>query len=388
MKALHIAANLSPEWGGPAKVVIELAEALHRKSLDISIFTTIRKGDLFPTCPKGVDLQLFTQSFLAKLWTCHSLDLARAVQHQASKFDLIHIHEIWHHPCYAAYRAARKAGKPYVITVHGALAPWALNYKVLKKKIYAALIQKHILNGAAATHAITQEEVNHIRAFRVSSPVAVIPNGIDPEKFQGLPPREELEKLYPKLEGKKIILFLGRIHPIKGLDILVKAFGKIAKIRGDVRLVVAGPDSAGYQNQVERLLKTEGVLDKTVFTGMLTGQRKLAALSRADIFVLPSYSEGFSMSILEAMACGLPVVITRQCHFPEIAEARAGIVVVPDANQLAEALARLLDEPQLRKEMGANGRRLVQEKFTWDKVAEQMIRLYRDVLEGGMDNYN
>jgi len=124
------------------------------------------------------------------------------------------------------------------------------------------------------------------------------------------------------------------------------------------------------------------IVEKVTFTGMLTGKEKLAALSRADIFVLPSYSEGFSMAILEALAWGLPVIITHQCHFPEVAEVRAGIVIDPDSAQLAEAMIELLDNPKLCEEMGNNGRRLVIERFTWDKIANQMIELYQRVLKG------
>jgi len=252
----------------------------------------------------------------------------------------------------------------------------------LRKRIYAISIQRRILREAAALQALTQEEAKHMRTFGVNNRTRVIPNGIDSEEFQTLPSPEAFEELYPELRGKKVLLFLGRLHPIKGLDILAKAFGKITIGREDVHLVIAGPDSEGYQIQVERGLTSEGVVSKTTFTGMLAGSERLAALSRADVFLLPSYSEGFSMALLEAMICGLPVVITQQCCFPEVAEAKAGIVIEPDPNQLAESLTRLLDDARLRKEMGANGRQLVLEKFTWHKVTDQMVQLYEDVLKG------
>jgi len=244
------------------------------------------------------------------------------------------------------------------------LEPWCLNYKALKKRIYAALIQRRILNKAAAIHTITQEEVEHIKAFGVDSPIFTIPNGIDLEEFSELPPREEIEKLYPELQDKKVVLFLGRIHPKKGLDLLARAFGKIARERKDVHLIIVGPDERGYRSEVERLLVSEGVVEKVTFTGMLTGREKLAALSRADICVIPSYSEVRSIVALEAIICRLPVIITRQCHFPEVAEARAGIVIDSDSAQLAEAMVKLLDNTKLREEMGNNGRRLVMKRFT------------------------
>jgi glycosyltransferase involved in cell wall biosynthesis len=382
MKILHVAISLSPEWGGPTKVVGELTEALAKKGLEISIFTSVKKGDEAKiTRPTGVGMKLFEEGFWARWWSGYSPGLGRAVAQETSKFDLVHIHELWSHPHLAASRAARKSGKPYVVTVHGGLEPWAINHKALKKKVYSVLFQRRILQKAAALHAITLGETKHIRAFGVDNRILMIPNGINPEEFQNLPSRWELTQFYPRLAGKQVVLFLGRLHPIKGLDILARAFGKIARGRGDLCLLVVGPDSEGYQAEVVKILTVEGALDKAIFAGMLTGHEKLAALGGADVFVLSSYSEGFSMAILEAISCGLPVIVTHQCHFPEVAEARAGLVIEPDVEQLAAALENLLNEPELRQEMGSNGRRLLAEKFTWDKVADQIIEMYKEVIE-------
>jgi glycosyltransferase involved in cell wall biosynthesis len=384
MKILYVVVSLSPEWGGPTKAVTELTEALAKRGLEISIFAPVRKGDDAKIIrPKGVKLQLFEQGLFARWWSGYSPKLAKAVAQETSKFDLVHIHELWSHPHLSAYRAAKKAKKPYVISVHGGLEPWAINHKALKKKVYSVLCQRRILQKAGALHAITDEETKHIRAFGVDNEILMIPNGINPEEFQNLPSRWELEQLYPRLAGKLVVLFLGRLHPIKGLDILARAFGKIARGRDDLCLLVVGPDSAGYQAEVVKILETDGVLDKVVFAGMLSGHEKLAALGGADVCVIPSYSEVRSIVALEAMASGLPVIITRQCHFPEAADAKAGLVIEPEVNQLAAALEKLLNEPTLRQEMGSNGRRLVAEKFTWDKVADQMIKMYEEVLDKG-----
>ena len=387
IKILHGTASLSPEWGGPTKVVVELTEALARKGIDITIFTPVRKGDEVKIKPpKGVNLQLFNQGFLSKWWTSYSPDLARNIQWGAYKFDLIHIHEIWHYANFASYHAAKKAGKPYIITIHGLLDPWCLNYKAFKKKIYSLFIQRRILREASAIHAITNEEVKHIRTFGIDNSIVMIPNGIDPKEFINLPLREELESFYPKIKGKRIILFLGRIHPQKGLDLLAKAFEKIAREWDDAYLMIVGPDSEGYKIKIEKMLESEGVLNKVIFTGMLSGRKKLIALGGADIFALPSYSEGFSMAILEAMICKLPVIITKQCNFPEVTEVGAGNEIDPNVEQLTGALGNLLGNPQLCKKMGKNGKRLVLEKFTWDKIADKMIQIYEEILnrKGGM----
>jgi glycosyltransferase involved in cell wall biosynthesis len=384
MKILHVVISLAPEWGGPTKVVHELTEALVEKGVEVSLFAPVRRGGEAEIArPKGVNLQLFREGFLARWWSGYSPGLARAVAQEVGKFDLVHIHELWSHPHLAAYRAARKAKKPYVVTVHGGLEPWAINHKALKKKVYSALIQRRILQKAAGLHAITAEEIKHIRAFGVDNEVFMIPNGINPQEFQLLPARRELERLCPQLVGKQVVLFLGRLHPVKGLDILARAFSKVAKERDDLCLLVVGPDSEGYRAEVAKILEAEGALGKVVFAGMLTGHEKLAALGGADVCVIPSYSEVRSIVALEAMASGLPVIITRQCHFPEVAEAGAGLVIESEVGQLAAAMEQLLGDPQLRQAMGSNGRRLISEKFTWNIIADQMRGLYEAVLKQG-----
>jgi len=385
MKILHVTASMSSEWGGPTKVVTEITEKLVEKGVKISIFSPFKRGGgLNVINPKGIELQLFPQNFIDRLWTSYSWDFARAIKQNVHKFDIIHIHEIWNYPNYVASWAAKRAGKPYIVTIHGALDPWCLNHKAFKKKIYALLIQKRILREASVIHAITNEEIKQIKNFvNNNNNIIMIPNGINPEDFINLPSRKELEKLYPELIGKKVLLFLGRIHPIKGLDLLAKAFVIIARERDDVCLLIAGPDSDGYKDKIMQTLKKGHVLNKAIFAGMLKGQKKLIALGGADIFILPSYSEGFSMAILEAMISNLPVIITHQCNFPEIAEYEAGIVIEPDLKQLAEALNILLNNSKLCKKMGENGKRLVLENFTWDKIADKMIKIYEDILETG-----
>ncbi len=385
MRILHITPSLDPEWGGPTKVVFELTEALAKKGVRISIFAPLGNG-VGKTLekPDGVDLTLFPQGFLSRFWTSFSPPLGRACQREILNFDLVHIHEIWHHPHFAAYSAAKKARKPYIVTIHGALELWCLDHKALKKKIYATFIQKGILKQASGLHAMTEEEVDGISNFvdnkMDNKNIFVIPSGVDLGSFQKLPPHPGIEKVYPELNGKKVILFLGRLHPVKGIDILAKAFGAILNTRSDVHLMVCGPDSHGYKSSIERILKEDGALGNTTFTGMVSGLHKLAILFRADIFVLPSYSEGFSVSVLEAMACGLPVIITRQCNFIEVRTRGAGEVIEPSVPQLARSLSDLLAKPQVRKKMGEIGRQLVAEKFTWDKIADQMIEVYKGIL--------
>lgn len=175
---------------------------------------------------------------------------------------------------------------------------------------------------------------------------------------------------------------MGRIDPIKGLDRLCKAFGRVAKKDLEVRLVLAGPDSNKFSDQVRQWLRDEGVIDYALFVGPLAGEEKLAALVDADVFCLPSYQEGHSIALTEAMACKIPVVITRSVGFSEVEKVNAGIVVDGRLDELSDTLLKLLSNTELRQQMGENARKLILEKYTWGKIAEQVIAVYEKILLG------
>jgi glycosyltransferase involved in cell wall biosynthesis len=176
-------------------------------------------------------------------------------------------------------------------------------------------------------------------------------------------------------------LYLGRLNFKKGLDLLARAFGQLARQHGDVHLLLAGPDDDGYGDTVRQWLANEGVLSRCTFAGMLLGARKLAALRHADVFVLPSYTENFGLALVEAMASGLPVVISNRVNiWREVSAARAGLVVDCDAEEVCRALAAVLADPAGRQAMGVRGRRLVRERFSWEASGERMVEVYRQLL--------
>jgi len=176
-----------------------------------------------------------------------------------------------------------------------------------------------------------------------------------------------------------VVLFMGRLDAVKGLDILIPAFARASGSRDDLFLVIAGPDR-GYGTEAARLIRKAGLSHRSAMVGTLHGDHRLAALARADVFVLPSYSEGFSVAVLEALATGCPVVITQECNFPEVAAAGAGLVVEPETGQVADALARILDRPELAHQMRANARALIEERYTWDRIAALFADMYRSIL--------
>ena len=332
----------------------------------------------------SIPIHQFKPGFLACFWNAYSKRLANLLRNRLASgtFDLVHVHEPWHYPGFVAFRAARKYAVPYILTPHGALNAWCLQHKAMKKRIYTRLIQNHILKSADALHALLREEQARIVELGYKTPVFVAPNGIDAAPFEDTSNTSDFLAKHPDLSGKRVILFLGRLHPIKGLDVLVRSYIKILRTFKDTVLLVVGPDECGTQKQMEATLKTASALDSTVFTGMLTGGDKLAALACADLLVLPSYSEALSHVILEGWAAGLPVVVSRRCGLAaDVSEHGVGLVVeTNDDRDLTQAIRTLLLDGKLRVRMGDAGRKLVKEKYTWPAVAASMAYLYRTLV--------
>ncbi len=383
MNVLHITPSMSPTWGGPVVVVSELIPALANEGIHCEIATAIghRVGNEIVS-PRGVPTHVFDTGIPARLWTAYSREFSKFLDENIARFDLVHIHEVWHHAAYAASQAARKRGIPYIVTIHGELSEWSLQHKGWKKLLYRKAILDSMLRNAFALHAITEAEKDRIAELGYDTPVIVAPNGIDPTPFDKLPDPSTLLERFPALKGKRIILFMGRLNPNKGLDILAHSFSTVKSRFPDAVLLIAGPDEEGTRQNTETILRSEGTLDSVIFTGMLTGEDKLAAMSCTDVFVLPSYSEGFSIAILEAMAARLPVVITHGCNFPEVAEHNAGFVVEASQTPVAQAIDSLLSDTELRDRMGDCGRKLVTERYTWQAAASKITDQYRFLVVG------
>jgi len=210
----------------------------------------------------------------------------------------------------------------------------------------------------------------------------VVPLGIDQAEFELMPEPGRFRSRYPEIGDKAIILFLGRVNFKKGLDILAQAFGAVARRRQDVHLVVAGPDNEGWGDRVRSWLKDEGVLARSTFTGMLLGPDKVAAYRDAAMFVLPSYSENFGLAVVEAMAAGLPVIISDNVNiWREVELAGAGKVVPCDAPKLADGILDLLDKPETAYQMGQKGKKLVRDDYEWHNIAIRLQESYAAIID-------
>ncbi|WP_231936396.1 glycosyltransferase [Bythopirellula polymerisocia] len=378
----HIVGGLSSKASGVATVLTELTAA----QSDLGIATTVFSTDCVSSGLRSVPVKSPVKSisppgrWLGRL--CYSPALRRELDSLIPQGDVVHIHSLWTMPNAYGSSLAKKHGKPVVFSPHGSLETWALNRHRWKKRICEEMFQRRDLEQANCVHALSHTEADSIRGYGLTNPIAVIPNGINLSAYENLPDRSVLLNSYPQLTDKRIVLFLSRLHPKKGLQHLVEAWRKIVVDNQDVQLVIAGPDN-GHEAIIRGLVSDLELDSSVLFTGPLYGEQKLAALAAADLFVLPSFSEGFSMAILEAMACELPLLISRNCSFPEVANSEAGLECESDVTSTEEGLRKILsmtnDE---RQSMGRNGRKLVEQRYTWDRIAKQFLELYERVVNG------
>ena len=293
--------------------------------------------------------------------------------------DVIDVQGVWQYNSYASHRFIKKHPKSkIVVTPHGMLDPWAIKNSAWKKKILGWLFKYKNLREADCIKALCKSEYESIRAFGLKIPVAIIPNGINLPK----------NIIYDRIHEKKILLFIGRIHPKKGLRELIEGLAIVKSTEPELiakwNVRIAGWDQNGHTEELITLTKERGLTDTVEFIGSVFRKDKERELCKANAFALTSFSEGLPMSVLEAWAYELPVLMTDYCNLPEGFEANAAIRVGTNYESIAEGLKTLfqMEDDRLIR-IGRNGKKLVKQRFTWNKVAEQTLELYQWLLLGG-----
>lgn len=290
----------------------------------------------------------------------------------ADRLDLLHTHGLWMYTSVASTRWSQ-ARRPYVVSPHGMLDLWALRNSGWKKLAGYAYENRH-LRGAACLHALNESEALSIRGYALRNPICVIPNGVElPAELGPIDRRNPIDR------RKKICLFIGRLHPKKGISTLLRAWAKLPS--HDWELVLAGWGQPGHVCEFRDLARTLNLDHSVRFVGPKFGTEKAECFRAASAFVLPSVSEGLPMAVLEAWSYGLPVAITPECNLPEGFAAGAALPMEASEDGAAAALSALfaMNEAELR-EMGARGRHLVQEHFTWQQVTAQLLAVYQWIL--------
>ncbi|MEI7831974.1 MAG: glycosyltransferase [bacterium] len=383
IKILHVVAGLTNISGGPAESIPGLCTALVRAGCHITL--AMLDGDVadsvMATQSQGVNLHFYCPNGSSSL--AFSLDMGQHFSELAATADIIHVHELWLYPNWVAGRIARRLGKPLIITPRGTLEPWSLSKSKWKKRLVATLFTNANLRAAACLHATAPSEAAGFRAYGLTNPMAIIPNGVNiPTLIAGK--YGKFYDKYPECKNKRIMFFLSRIHSKKGIVELVKSWGELSRNFPDWHLVIAGPDYNNHLAEVKKVISQCGVAGRTTYAGALYGTEKNAALADAELFVLPTYSENFGIAVAEALASGTPVITTHGAPWEGLQIHKCGwwipIGIPPLTAALAEALA--LSPAQLGI-MGLAGRNWVEQTFSWDAIASDMLDVYLWMLRKG-----
>jgi glycosyltransferase involved in cell wall biosynthesis len=373
---VEVVPHLDAKYGGiatsaPRAAVAAEATGIHRSAIvafcspDEQVTGLAASVDVFP---------------LGRLKWLTSPALRRSLQQRLEDADAFHIHGLWqeHFAMVTAHAVDRRI--PFVVSSHGMLDAWALHNKGVKKQVYSFMTARPRLARAACLRALTTTERDDFRRFGLRNPVATIPTGVDIPDVTA----EEFLQRFPVLRGKRIVLYMGRIHHKKGPDLLCRAWAEIHRDFPDAHLVIAGPDSANTVHAIQTIVSERDLGASVLIPGLLDGRLPWSALRAAEIFVLPSHSEGLSRAVLEALGSSVPVLITHGCNFPEVRDHDCGLIVDTDERAVAGALAEMLRAPRsMLRRMGDNGARLIAERYSWSVVGRQQAALYRWVLGGG-----
>jgi len=390
MRILHVITTLDPRDGGPPVVAERLAAAQASLGHRVGILSyadpapdaveRVRKSTAnVPGFDRVEQFGIHPDAGMLGGFRAPNLRAWLAVN--LHDYDYLHLHGVWNPILPHVASAARYLNTPYAVVPHGMLDPWCLTgqgfAKATKKRVALSLIYKRMLNGASFIHVLNADEGRLMSPLALSPPTVTLPNGVFESEVSPLPPQGSFRATHPELGLDPYILFLSRLHFKKGLDYLADAFATVLRTHPTARLVIAGPDDGMIAPLTEQLKSLGNAFSRTHFVGSLYGQDKLAAFVDCSVFTLPSRQEGFSMAITEALSCRRPVVISDQCHFPEVAEARAGYVVPVGAAPTAEALAAALSlSASDAAAMGERGRELIMSRFTWPRIAERTLDAY------------
>lgn len=379
MKVGFLVSSVSRAAGGLFQSVRGLAKAVTCASASARVFGISDEQT-------AVDLQewqpLSVQTFRPELraWG-YSNQLLPAML--GADLEILSTHGLWKYCSVASLRWHRRTARPYIVHPHGMLESWALQNAKWKKRVAALLYENQHLGGAACLRALCEAEAQSIRAYGMRNPVCIIPNGVD---LPG-PSETPTPQTQAFAEGRKILLYLGRLHPKKNVANLIRAWKQILKLHPSTRaswvLAIAGWSQGGYEAQLRQLTTDLGLLTSVIFLGPRFGSEKNECYHACDAFIMPSLSEGLPMTVLEAWARGKPVLMTPECNLPDGFGAGAALQIGTGPEEIAAGLKQMVEmSDDDRRAMGNRARNLVGTKFSWPRIGEQMRSVYEWVLGG------
>lgn len=378
MRILYVISYFSPSFGGDVNVCSNMAKKLAEMGHHITILTTdfgIDKkycDSLYPVEVVPLASKLNWGLFI------YTPDLQKWMKENLPFFDIIHFHNFRSYQNYSLSKHAIDIGIPYVIQAHGS-APRRIE-KYFLKSAYDVIWGNYFIQNANLAIALNNEErQQYLAAGFNDSKITILPNGVDLNEYDRLPEPGEFKDKY-SLNQYKILLYIGRIHKSKGLDLLIPAFKSILdKYSSPIKLVIIGPDHEYLQEFME-LVSQHNLSEHVLIPGPMYGQDKLAAYVDADIFLLPSLSEGFPITVLEAIACGTPVIVTDKCGISEIVDGQIGFVIQRDANQLTDKVLKLLGDPDLYQRYSQKGMEIINDKYNMDAISENLLNIYNHII--------
>ena len=387
MKILHVVPSFAPcfSHGGVVNASYEIAKKQVENGHDVTVYTTdscserLKFKDNYNVNVDGIKVFYFknlSNSIKNKLTIDTPVSSIPHIRKTISNFDIIHIHEHRHSLAIATHRYARKNSVPYVLQAHGSVLPFFQKEKL--KEIFDKMWGFDILHDASKVFALTEiEKEQYLKMGVKDENIEIVPLGINLKEYENLPPKGNFKAKYGLRKDEKLILFLGRIHEIKGLDLLIKSFNEISN--DNVKLAIVGGDY-GFKGELEKLIGEYGLNEKVVFPGVLTGEAKKEALVDCDIFVMPSRYESFTTSGLEAMACSKPLILTKNNHIHTWVEGNSGLTCDFKKEELAKCINTLLDDETLCTTLGKQGRELIENRYDWNKVEAKIESIYENCI--------
>ncbi|HYN10673.1 MAG TPA: glycosyltransferase [Vicinamibacterales bacterium] len=375
---LQVIPAIAPRYGGPSAAMIGMCQALWSLNVSTLVVTTDADGEGRLDVSEG-EVQdyegiptLFFPRQASEAYK-FSRPLAGWLRHHVRDFDVVHVHAVFSHSSVAAARACLNAGIPYVLRPLGTLDPWSLNRRRWRKQLLIRFGAGRLLAGAAAMHYTTDQERRRAESGLPWLPRgAVIPLGVDETLFAGT----------TRTNASPYILTLCRLDPKKGVDLLIHAFHDVvsAGTAGEWRLVIAGDGDPAYVAKLREAASNGAGKSRIAFEGWVTGESRLSLLRHASLFALPSSQENFGIAVVEALACGVPAIVSPEVNLASEIEAnQAGWIVPRDRTALAEGLGRAIADPAGIVERRVRARAFA-DRYRWSTVGEALLRLYDDIL--------
>jgi glycosyltransferase involved in cell wall biosynthesis len=385
VRILHVIPAVSPKYGGPSHALVPMCRALIARGVDVQIAST----DAEPGGHIPVELQALTSYegvpaiFFRKDWSeafKYSRSMSNWLEHNVADFDVAHIHGVFSHACLSAARACRRAQVPYLIRPLGNLDPWSLQQKPVRKKLFLNLSGKRMLRGAAAVQYTSATEKKLSESALNLNHGVVIPLGV--EASSNVEPAASDGTPQSGGAGRPYVLVLSRLQPTKGIDVLIDAFVSLGKDDrfSNWQLVIAGDGPPQYVAELQRRIAVNNASESVALAGWLDGEARSNALRHASLLALPSYHENFGLCVVEAMACGVPVLISPHVSLaPEIEAGGAGWISEVNPKALRATLEKALGDDDDRRRRGEAARNLAR-NFDWQEIAGSLVRLYESVV--------